>query len=52
VKSFPDIHIAKGIHELTWDGTTDNGNPLAAGIYFVKISSENQAITKKVIKGR
>lgn len=52
VKSFPEIHIAKGIHELTWDGTTDKGNPLAAGVYFVKIFTENQAITRKVIKVR
>jgi hypothetical protein len=52
VKSFPSLHINQGTHEVKWDGTDNNGNPLAAGVYFCKVTSENQVVARKVIKVR
>jgi hypothetical protein len=34
----------------TWDGTTSNGQPLGMGIYFIRLTSEKQSKTIKVIK--
>lgn len=37
-----------GSHSLYWDGTDNLGNKVSSGIYFVKLSSENFSVTKKM----
>ncbi|MEZ4745468.1 MAG: T9SS type A sorting domain-containing protein [Calditrichia bacterium] len=36
-------------YELTWDGRNDKGVAVGSGIYFYKLTGENQNITKKMV---
>ncbi len=48
VKTLADTHLAAGNHAVTWDAT-DNGNQkVASGIYFYRLSDENQFKTQKM----
>ncbi len=38
-----------GEHRAVWDGTTDAGRPVAAGIYFVRLSSRGATHTKQLV---
>ena len=38
-----------GTYTYTWDGTNTGGNPVARGIYFIKVKSSEGVITRKVI---
>lgn len=38
-----------GIYSVLWDGTDDNGNKVASGIYFCNLEMKNQKITSKMI---
>ncbi|MCD6441919.1 MAG: hypothetical protein J7L86_09120 [Candidatus Marinimicrobia bacterium] len=34
-------------HSVVWDGKNDNGNPMSAGTYFIKmVTGEYQKLTK------
>ena len=37
-----------GYHSIQWDGTNDKGVLLGSGIYFIKISTENESYIGKV----
>lgn len=39
-----------GAHSWVWDGRTDRGAQLAAGVYFVRIESGGQAVRRKVVR--
>ncbi|UCF79637.1 MAG: T9SS type A sorting domain-containing protein [Candidatus Eiseniibacteriota bacterium] len=39
---------AKG-YEVTWDGRDDMGNPIASGIYFLKLEAPGHTETKKMV---
>lgn len=38
-----------GLHEVVWDGRNDNGDQLVSGIYFVRIATEHQAKTHRLV---
>jgi hypothetical protein len=38
-----------GSHKITWNRTDDNGSVVGSGIYFYKLSSPSQNITKKMV---
>jgi hypothetical protein len=38
-----------GTHSVTWDGRDDRGEPLAGGIYFLRLRAEGDEATRKVI---
>ena len=42
-------HYHAGSHRITWDGTDNNNNALASGIYIVKIKTKNIVQSKKVM---
>ncbi len=48
VKSFNVI--PSGVEEsIVWDGTDNSGNPVSSGIYFYKLVSGKESITKKML---
>ncbi len=36
-------------YNVTWNGKTDSGTDVTSGVYFVKMQTENQVYTKKVV---
>jgi hypothetical protein len=50
VKKILFSELGDGNHKLSWNGISDSGNRTPAGMYFLKITSENGTITKKIQK--
>ena len=42
----------QGLNTVTWDGTSDAGLRLGAGVYFVRLSTEGGMVTRKVVLQR
>ena len=40
---------ARGRHDLTWDGTDDSGHAVRAGLYFVKVDTQENSQARRVI---
>ena len=49
VKTLVDKHEAAGHKTVCWDGTDDNGNKVASGIYFYRIQAGDFADSKTMI---
>lgn len=41
-----------GPHVVTWDGRNDDGRRVAAGVYFYRLQSDAQELTRKVVRLR
>lgn len=50
VRSILSSQFAAGVHQIEWDGRDDGGASLAAGLYFLRVSSEGRARQTKVIR--
>jgi len=48
VKTLVDGITKAGTHTVTWDGTNEQGESVASGIYFYKLSDGDKVITKKM----
>jgi len=44
--------LGAGVHEVTWDGTDDQGNPVAAGIYLGRLEADQRSMARKIIRLR
>jgi hypothetical protein len=40
VKSLVNERMTAGVHEVQWDGSTDNGSSASSGMYFYKMTGE------------
>ncbi len=49
VKTFAAAELKAGNQELTWNGTDQQGKPVANGCYLVKLESGKQSLTHKLI---
>ncbi len=49
VRTLLNGNVAAGNHSMVFNGLDDNGNSIASGIYFYRISHNDQSITKKMI---
>jgi len=49
VKEFPDNFLPAGGHEILWNGRSDSGESMPAGVYFVRIKSGNEVQTKTLV---
>ena len=45
IRTLADDAMIAGTHELTWDGRDANGNAMSAGIYLLRIESQNHSET-------
>lgn len=41
---------SEGVHEVVWTGTSDVGNPLASGVYFIRLISGETNQVQKIIR--
>ena len=41
--------LSSGYHAIGWDGADDNGSPVATGVYFYRLSTEEFVQTKKML---
>ena len=47
-----DLHkgvLSAGQHRLQWNGTDNNNREVASGIYFYKLTTQNETISKKML---
>ncbi len=49
VKTLVDGNLAAGVHEVTWDGSTESGTTATSGMYFYKMSAGSFTAAKKLI---
>jgi hypothetical protein len=49
IKSLYDGNLAAGTHNLIWDGTNESGNVVSSGIYFYRLKSSDNTISKKMV---
>ena len=48
VKTLLDETVTSGLKAVVWDGTSDNGNPVASGIYYYRLATEDGIDVKKM----
>ncbi len=48
VRSLLESETGRGAHEAEWNGLDDRGAPVAAGVYFARLSTESGVSVKKV----
>jgi hypothetical protein len=41
--------LAAGQHSIEWDGTDGNGTPAASGMYFYRMSTGNEVVSRKMV---
>jgi hypothetical protein len=49
VKWLTKGHASEGVHNFKWDGTNKSGNPVARGLYFVRVVAPEIDETRKVM---
>jgi agmatine/peptidylarginine deiminase len=49
VKTLIDGILEPGTVTATWDGTDYHGNRLASGLYFYRLTGENQTVTRRMM---
>ena len=45
-------HAGSGWHHLQWDGRDGAGHSVASGVYFLRMTSRDQAVTRKILLSR
>ncbi len=49
VRSLVDDSVEAGLHSIYWDGTNDSGEPLGSGVYFYRLRTKNDSMTRKLL---
>jgi len=49
VKSLLDARLPAGFNKVVWDGTDYSGNGISTGVYFVRLSTINEATIRRVV---
>ncbi len=52
VRRLLDRELESGWHEISWDGTSDDGRPVAAGVYFYRFEAGETVLTRRMILSR
>jgi hypothetical protein len=48
VRTLVDRICPAGSHEVTWDGTADDGRPAVSGVYFYRLQKGSDRLTRKM----
>jgi len=49
VSSLMDVYMAKGEYEIMWDGLSDDGKRMGAGMYIIRMQADHYIQTRKVL---
>lgn len=49
VATLVDGTLSAGAHEAVWDGTDHSGHPVATGVYFYQLSSDDNTKSRKML---
>jgi flagellar hook assembly protein FlgD len=49
VRTLEDGHVTAGPHTTVWDGTTDSGERVASGVYFVRMEAAGANVRHRAI---
>ncbi|PKN77566.1 MAG: hypothetical protein CVU48_11185 [Candidatus Cloacimonetes bacterium HGW-Cloacimonetes-1] len=49
VRTLVNNDVAAGTHSIVWNGIDSNGKSVASGVYFYRVTNNNQSITKKML---
>lgn len=52
VRSLLAADLPAGTYEVTWDGTSDAGERVASGVYFVRLSGPRDSVTRRLVRIR
>jgi hypothetical protein len=40
---------SQGVHEKRWDGRDNQGRPVASGVYYARLTGQQQTLTRKIV---
>ena len=49
VKTLMDKAQPAGQHQISWNGTDDFGQSVGSGVFFYRLSTENQVQTRRMV---
>ncbi len=49
VKTLLDCYMSPGRSEMIWNGRDDNGKPVSSGVYFYKLKTGKQELSRKML---
>jgi hypothetical protein len=49
VRSFEKAKNGAGVHELHWDGRDNRGVAVASGVYYARLATRQQTLTRKIV---
>ena len=49
IRTLVNERKTSGKHNTAWDGTDNQGDRVASGVYFLRLTEGNRAVTKKLI---
>jgi subtilisin family serine protease len=49
IKTLLNTEFPAGFHQITWNGTDQNGSPVSSGIYYYRMRSGKYSSTRKMI---
>jgi WD40 repeat protein len=49
VRTLVDSHFDAGYHTVTWDGKSDSGDDVASAVYYYRLTSGQNRITRKML---
>lgn len=52
IKKLVKAEEQAGTHKVSWNGQDQRGNPVASGVYFYQLKTENKRLTRKLILTR
>ena len=52
IETLVDQRLSAGQYNVTWDGTDYSGAPIASGVYFYRIKTEDYVESKKMVLWR